>query len=141
MALDRTKTDAALGEKVHEYLLEMGVETPMAKPEPSQDEKFDLIKVAFTEIMKVLGLDLSDDSLCETPKRVTKMYLNEIFWGLDYSNFPKITTIENKMQYENVLLERHIKVSSSCEHHFIPMMGDAFIAYLPDRKVIGAEHK
>lgn len=137
MALDKTKTDVGLGAKVHGYLLEMGVETPMVNTEASYNEKFDFIKESFAGIMKALGLDLSDDSLYETPKRITKMYLNEVFWGLDYGNFPKITTIENKMQYENMLLERHIKVSSQCEHHFIPMMGEAFIAYLPDRKVIG----
>lgn len=65
------------------------------------------------------------------------MFLNEIFWGLDYKNFPKITTIENKMGYDTMLLERNIKVSSTCEHHFIPMMGVAFVAYLPNKKVIG----
>lgn len=137
MALDKTKTDAELGAKVHGYLLEMGVETPMVNTEASYNEKFDFIKESFAGIMKALGLDLSDDSLYETPKRIAKMYLNEVFWGLDYNNFPKITTIENKMQYENMLLERRIKVSSQCEHHFIPMMGEAFIAYLPDKKVIG----
>lgn len=137
MALDRTKTDVVLGTKVHDYLLDMGVETPMVKTETSYNERFALIKELFTGIMQTLGLDLRDDSLCETPRRIAKMYLNEIFWGLDYGNFPKITTIENKMQYENMLLERHIKVSSTCEHHFIPMMGEAFIAYLPDKKVIG----
>lgn len=137
MALDRTKTDVVLGTKVHDYLLDMGVETPMVKTETLYNEKFALIKELFTGIMQTLGLDLRDDSLCETPRRIAKMYLNEIFWGLDYGNFPKITTIENKMQYENMLLERHIKVSSTCEHHFIPMMGEAFIAYLPDKKVIG----
>lgn len=137
MALDKTKTDAELGAIIHGYLLEMGVETPMVKVKESHNEKFDFIKESFAGIMKALGLDLSDDSLYETPKRIAKMYLNEVFWGLDYNNFPKITTIENKMQYENMLLERHIKVTSNCEHHFIPMMGEAFIAYLPDKRVIG----
>lgn len=138
MALDRTKTDPYLGSVVHENLIKMGVETPMVEDKlPKHKERLGTIIRNIHEIMVALGLDLKDDSLCETPRRIAKMYLNEIFWGLDYNNFPKITTIENKMQYENMLLERHIKVSSTCEHHFIPMMGEAFIAYLPDKKVIG----
>lgn len=138
MALDRTKTNSSLGCQVHENLVKMGVETPMVETKlPKTEERLITITRNVHEIMTALGLDLRDDSLCETPRRIAKMYLNEIFWGLDYGNFPKITTIENKMQYENMLLERHIKVSSTCEHHFIPMMGEAFIAYLPDKKVIG----
>lgn len=138
MALDKTKTNPYLGCAVHENLIKIGVESPMVETKLSKyEERLVTITRNVSEIMVALGLDLKDDSLCETPRRITKMYLNEIFWGLDYNNFPKITTIENKMQYDNVLLERHIKVNSTCEHHFIPMMGEAFIAYLPDKKVIG----
>lgn len=138
MALDKTKTNPYLGCAVHENLIKIGVESPMVEtPLPKHEERLVTITRNVSEIMEALGLDLKDDSLCETPRRIAKMYLNEIFWGLDYNNFPKITTIENKMQYDNVLLERHIKVNSTCEHHFIPMMGEAFIAYLPDKKVIG----
>lgn len=115
MALDRTKTNPYLGCAVHENLIKMGVETPMVEDKlPGHEERLVTITRNVTEIMEALGLDLKDDSLCETPRRIAKMYLNEIFWGLEYSNFPKITTIENKMQYENMLLERHIKVSSTC---------------------------
>lgn len=136
--LDKTKVEPTLGGWVHEHLLKMGVETPLIEDKLSPyTERLATIQKNVFEIMQTLGLDLKDDSLNETPRRIAKMYLNEIFWGLDYSNFPKITTIENKMQYENMLLERHIKVSSTCEHHFIPMMGEAFIAYIPDKKVIG----
>lgn len=138
MALDKTKTNPYLGCAVHENLIKIGVESPMVETKlPKHEERLVTITRNISEIMKALGLDLKDDSLCETPRRIAKMYLNEIFWGLDYNNFPKITTIENKMQYDNVLLERHIKVNSTCEHHFIPMIGEAFIAYLPDKKVIG----
>lgn len=138
MALDKTKTNPYLGCAVHENLIKIGVESPMVETKlPKHEERLVTITRNVSEIMVALGLDLKDDSLCETPRRIAKMYLNEIFWGLDYNNFPKITTIENKMQYDNVLLERHIKVNSTCEHHFIPMMGEAFIAYLPDKKVIG----
>lgn len=138
MALDRTKSDPMLGCAVHEMLVKTGVETPMSEDKlPKHEERLGTIIRNIHEIMAALGLDLKDDSLCETPRRIAKMYLNEIFWGLDYNNFPKITTIENKMQYENMLLERHIKVSSQCEHHFLPFIGEAFIAYLPDKRVIG----
>ena len=136
--LDRTKTDPVMGEIIHSNLTERGVETPLIDDKTcGYDEKLAHITHSVQEIMETLGLDLSDDSLKETPRRIAKMYVNEIFWGLDYNNFPKITTIENKMQYGNMLLERHIKVSSVCEHHFIPMMGEAFIAYIPNKKVIG----
>lgn len=136
MALDKTKTDPKLGEEIHECLMEVNVETPMSGIS-LPDNKREIIESSIRKIMETLGLDLKDDSLVETPKRVAKMYLNEIFWGLDYKNFPKITTVENKMQYDNMLLERHIKVMSVCEHHLIPIMGEAFIAYIPHDKVIG----
>ena len=122
MALDKTKTNPYLGCAVHENLIKIGVESPMVETKLSKyEERLVTITRNVSEIMVALGLDLKDDSLCETPRRIAKMYLNEIFWGLDYNNFPKITTIENKMQYDNVLLERHIKVNSTCEHHFIPL--------------------
>jgi len=75
--------------------------------------------------------------LRETPRRVAKMFMYEIFGGLDYVNFPKITTIGNKMNYDSMLLERHIRVTSICEHHFVPIVGEAFVAYIPREKVIG----
>lgn len=137
MALDKTKTDPLMGEVVHELLMELGVETPMTPFMRNDEDKFEGIKNCLQDIMMILGLDLEDDSLAETPKRIAKMYMGEIFWGLDYNNFPKITTIENKMQYDTMLLERHIKVNSTCEHHFIPMMGEAYVAYIPKHRVIG----
>ena len=138
MAFDKTKTDEILGRQIHELLIDMGVETPTTTiPIATKEAKIEAIRRNVEEIMVVLNLDLSDDSLSETPNRVAKMYINEIFWGLSYENFPKITTIENKMQYENMLMERHIKVHSVCEHHLIPIMGEAYIAYIPKEKVIG----
>lgn len=137
MALDRTKTDPITGWRINDELIGRGIETPLVANTLQNDEKFSRIVEDVTDIMGVLGLNLKDDSLSETPKRIAKMYLNEIFWGLDYNNFPKITLIENKMRYDNMLLERHIKVNSVCEHHFIPIMGEAFIAYIPFEKVIG----
>lgn len=84
-----------------------------------------------------LGLDLADDSLMDTPRRVSKMFVDEIFYGLDYANFPKITTVENKMQYDEMLIIKGCQVSSTCEHHFVVIDGLAKIAYIPKDKVIG----
>lgn len=133
--LDKTKVDPKLGEKINGYLCVKGVETPMRQS--AVKDKFELIRVNVSEIMEALGLNITDDSLAETPSRVAKMYLNEIFWGLDYENFPKITLISNKMNYQTMLLERKISVKSSCEHHFLPFIGEAYIAYIPNEKIIG----
>ena len=135
--IDKEKTSPELGEQVHKHLLELGIETPMTESEVTDEDKRKVIKNAVTDIMTVLGLDLSDDSLAETPQRISKMYVNELYSGLDYENFPKITTIENKMDYDTMLLERHIAVKSTCEHHFVAFMGEAFVAYIPNKKVIG----
>lgn len=136
--LDKTKTDSVLGASVNEMLLELGVETPMVGLTPlTSEDKYASIKDAVFDIMQCLGLDTEDDSLARTPHRIAKMFLDELFWGLDYDNFPKITTIENKMQYNSLLMERHIKVHSMCEHHFVPIIGEAFIAYIPNERVIG----
>ena len=88
--------------------------------------------------MEILGLDLNDDSLEDTPKRVAKMYVNEIFWGLDYTKFPKCTAIENKMDYRNSFVcEKNVNVQSNCEHHFVVIDGVATVAYIPHAKVLG----
>ena len=137
MSFDKTKTNSSLGHCVHKHLLSMGVETPLLKDSSQYELRKRTIILSMRKILTALGLDLHDDSLCETPRRVAKMYLDEIFWGLDYNKFPKITTIDNKMGYENMLIERHIKVCSVCEHHLVPIMGEAFVAYIPDKKVIG----
>lgn len=134
---DKSKTNPELGERIHSLLIEEGVETPMLYLDIPVEDKLLHIESAVKGIMNVLGLDLTDDSLVETPRRIAKMYVNELFWGLDYHNFPKATVIENKMGYTSMLVERHIKVVSVCEHHFCPFIGEAFVAYLPDRKIIG----
>ena len=87
--------------------------------------------------MTTLGLDLTDDSLIDTPKRVAKMYVNEIFWGLDYEAFPKCTAVSNKMQYDEMVVERCINVQSNCEHHLVVIDGFATVGYIPSRKVLG----
>jgi GTP cyclohydrolase I len=115
------------------------LDTPM-KPnafEMSNDEKKQRISILFSEIMDVLGLDLTDDSLQGTPDRVAKMYIEEIFSGLDPKNKPKIALFENKYQYNQMLVEKNITFYSNCEHHFVPIIGKAHIAYKSSGKVIG----
>jgi len=137
MSYNKTKCDPELGKQVHLHLLAMGVETPMVLNTLDRKDKINLIESHMTRIMEVLGLDLSDDSLIETPKRVAKMYVNEIFWGLDYEAFPKCTTVDNKMKYNEMVCERNINVQSNCEHHFVIIDGLATVAYVPKDKVLG----
>ena len=137
MSYNKTKTDPELGQKVHEHLVKMGVETPIKQRNLDRKEKIDIIAGNFTEIMRTLGLDLTDDSLIDTPNRVAKMYVNEIFWGLDYEAFPKCTAVDNKMKYNEMVCERNINVQSNCEHHFVVIDGLATVAYVPNQKVLG----
>ena len=142
MSYNKTKCDPELGQQVHAHLVKMGVETPMAplgydEHDLDRKDKIERIEKYFTLIMATLGLDLADDSLTETPKRVAKMYVNEIFWGLDYDAFPKCTTVNNKMKYDEMVVERNVNVQSNCEHHFVIIDGVATIAYIPNEKVLG----
>ena len=124
---------------VHEALLARGLETPLRPPVQDMDNETrkSLISGHMTEIMQLLNLDLSDDSLMETPKRIAKMYVDEIFSGLDYANFPKITVIENKMKVDEMVTVRDITLTSTCEHHFVTIDGKATVAYIPKDTVIG----
>jgi len=124
-------------ELVRQALLERGLETPLVPNGLSRDERYQRIAAAFTDITRTLGLDLTDDSLCETPHRIAKMYVDEIFSGLDYSQFPKISVIENKMQVEEMVQVDDIDLVSTCEHHFVTIDGSARVAYIPQAKVIG----
>jgi len=138
MSFNKTKTDPILGQQVHEHLVKMGVETPTIDTRNlDRKDKIDEIEKHFASIMHILGLDLTDDSLTETPKRVAKMYVNEIFWGLDYEAFPKCTTVDNKMNYNEMVVERNVSVQSNCEHHFVIIDGLATVAYVPNQKVLG----
>jgi GTP cyclohydrolase IA len=137
MSYNKTKTDPELGKRVHEYLVSVGVETPTLESTYDRKTKIDMIERHFIGIMSILGLDLRDDSLVETPKRVAKMYVNEIFWGLDYEAFPKCTTVDNKMHYNEMVVERNVNVQSNCEHHFVVIDGLATVAYVPKQKVLG----
>lgn len=111
--------------------------TPHFSTGQSDEKKIEQIAKHFTEIMKVLGLDLKNDSLQETPRRIAKMYVNEIFSGLNEENFPKMTVIENEMKYDQMVLIQDIQVMSVCEHHFQTIDGYATVAYIPNKKVIG----
>jgi GTP cyclohydrolase I len=114
-------------------------DTPMRADafELSDDEKIAKIESHFTAIMDTLGLDLSDDSLKGTPKRVAKMYVKEIFGGLDPKKAPTSSDFENKYQYAEMLVEKDITLYSTCEHHFLPIVGKAHVAYFSKGKVIG----
>lgn len=116
-----------------------GVETPMKEGafNISDLEKKERIADLFAQIMDVMGLDLTDDSLQGTPMRVAKMYIDEIFSGLDPLNKPKVALFENKYQYNQMLVEKDITFYSNCEHHFVPIIGKAHVAYISSGKVIG----
>ena len=122
---------------VRHALLERGLETPLLPHQHERDEKYKRIKQSFTDIVATLGLDLKDDSLCETPHRIAKMYVDEIFGGLDYFNFPKISVIDNKMGVEEMVKVKDISLTSTCEHHFVTIDGFARVAYIPKHKIIG----
>ncbi len=115
------------------------LDTPMKSNafDMSDSEKKERISILFSEIMDVLGLDLTDDSLKGTPDRVAKMYIEEIFSGLDPKNKPKVALFDNKYQYNQMLVEKDITFYSNCEHHFVPIIGKAHVAYISSGKVIG----
>lgn len=102
-----------------------------------EEEKISKIAYHFAEIMDALGLDRSDDSLKDTPKRVAKMYVKEIFSGLSPHNKPAISLFENKYHYKRMLVEKNITLYSNCEHHFVPIIGKVHVAYIPHDQVIG----
>ena len=115
------------------------VETPLRKDafDKSDDEKIKNIEKYFELIMQELGLDTTDDSLSGTPYRVAKMYVKELFYGLNPESKPKLSTFENKYGYGKMLVEQDITIDSACEHHFLPIVGHAHVAYFPKDRVIG----
>jgi GTP cyclohydrolase I len=137
-ALERPKTtiseDALM---VKRKLISLGLETPLIETNTSQNQKYMRIKSLMQDVLGTLGLDLRDDSLCETPHRIAKMYVNEVFSGLDYHNFPKLSIIDNKMAMDEMVKVNEISLTSTCEHHFITIDGHAKVAYIPEDKIIG----
>ncbi|GKX54377.1 GTP cyclohydrolase 1 [Leminorella grimontii] len=122
---------------VHAALEAKGLETPLRGTPVDADTRKQKIEEHMTAIMGLLNLDLTDDSLAETPSRIAKMYVDEVFSGLDYANFPKITLIENKMRVDEMVTVRDITLTSTCEHHFVTIDGKATVAYIPKDYVIG----
>lgn len=122
----------------HDHIM-TSIETPMRKDAFAiEDEvKIELIAKHFRHIMEIMGMDMTDDSLKGTPQRVAKMYVKEIFSGLNPENKPAVTLFDNKYQYDRMLVEKDITVFSNCEHHFVPIYGKAHLAYIPNGKVIG----
>lgn len=128
-------TDEEIGD---EHIM-TSVDTPMREGafDMSDEEKIAQIEYHFRQIMETLGLDLTDDSLKGTPKRVAKMYVQEIFSGLNPKNMPSVALFENKYQYNEMLVEKNISFYSNCEHHFVPIFGKAHVAYIANGQVIG----
>lgn len=133
------KKDPQLGKKIHEHLIKLGIETPMVigAGKYKHNEQLMLMPKLIESQMKLLNLDLTDDSLKETPKRITKMFVSEIFEGLNYDNFPQCTNINNKFKADEMVIEGGINVSSTCEHHFQNIEGEAKVAYIPKNKILG----
>jgi GTP cyclohydrolase I len=137
-------TDTAIGienhdDQIGDYHFFTSLETPLREDafDLSDDEKIAIIQDHFTKIMETLGLDLADDSLSGTPRRVAKMFVKEKFSGLNDQNKPAISLFENSYQYNKMLVEKNINVQSTCEHHFLPIYGKAHVAYISSGKVIG----
>lgn len=132
---DRDLSDDAI--LVRNTLMEQGLETPMTHTGLNAHQKYERIRSLMAEVVSTLGLDLSDDSLAETPHRIAKMYVHEIFSGLDYSQFPKLSLIDNKMGANEMVKVSDIELTSTCEHHFVTIDGFANVAYIPGNKIIG----
>jgi len=122
---------------VRNTLLERGLETPMIDTGLTPEQKYQRIRGLMADVVETLGLDLRDDSLAETPHRIAKMYVHEIFSGLDYTHFPKLSLIDNKMGADEMVKIREIDLTSTCEHHFVTIDGVAKVAYIPKDKIIG----
>jgi GTP cyclohydrolase I len=138
MSFQKTKTNAALGEEVHQHLLSLGLETPTTELLNVDNRiKIEKIESHMTEILKTIGLDLTNDSLAETANRISKMMVLEQSWGLLPENFPKCTTVKKEMDYDEMVKCDTIQVMSICEHHWIVIDGFATVAYIPTNEVIG----
>ncbi|MBE2896533.1 GTP cyclohydrolase I FolE [Pasteurellaceae bacterium HPA106] len=128
---------SAEAQQVRAALIAKGIETPMKALDLSLDQRRAQIEQHMKSVLELIGLDLSDDSIEQTPARLAKMYLDEIFTGMDYANFPKITTIRNRMQVSEMVLVNDVTLTSTCEHHFVTIDGKVSVAYYPKEWVIG----
>lgn len=135
-----SKTDAQLGERVHQHLVQCGVESPInfdVYNSRTADEKIKLIEDHMRESLSIMGFDLTNDSVQDTPKRIAKMWVKETMCGLDYDQFPKIMTFENKFQSSGMVVERNVQSMSLCSHHIVTIDGVATVAYIPGTRIIG----
>jgi GTP cyclohydrolase I len=132
-------TDREIIDIIGEQHIATSAETPLRADAFAMDDEFkiELIQKHFKEIMHILGLDLTDDSLSGTPYRVAKMFVEEIFSGLNPANKPEVKLFENKYQYSEMLIEKNITLFSYCEHHFVPIVGKVHVAYISNGNVIG----
>jgi len=139
VAFNNRKIDSNLGQQIHKYLEAKGVETPFDFEllNIENDIKIKKIEEHFLEIWKIMGLDMTDDSLIGTPARMAKMWVLETMWGMLPKNFPKCTTVRNKMHYDSMVVERNISVQSQCEHHGVVIDGLGTVAYIPNETVLG----
>lgn len=138
MSLQLDKTDPILGQAVHEHLVRLGIETPRTEGVLENDKKkINKIGKHFSEVLKVLGMDLEDGSIRDTPNRIAKMLVNETMWGLRPEHFPKIANFDVASQYSQTVQETGITVMSNCEHHWATIDGFATVSYIPKNKVIG----
>ncbi|MDX9880637.1 MAG: GTP cyclohydrolase I FolE [Prolixibacteraceae bacterium] len=133
------KTDFNGHDMIGDNHIATSIETPLRDDAfvLSDEQKMTIIEEKFRDIMETMGLDLSDDSLNGTPQRVAKMFVKEIFYGLDPKNKPKISVFENKFKYGEMLVEKNISLNSTCEHHFLPITGKAHVAYVSSGEVVG----
>lgn len=135
-----SKNDAELGQRIKQHLADMNVESPIdfeRYESTSSEEKIAIIKEKMTEVLETIGFDLTNDSVIDTPKRMAKMWVNEVMSGLDYSTFPRIMTFENKFNAAGMVVQRNVKSMSLCSHHLVTIDGTAHVAYIPSKKVIG----
>lgn len=132
-----TKYDSELGHQVATHLSSLGIETPFGTGGSKGLYQIETVERQHALIMRHLGLDLSDESLKDTPRRVAKMYCEEIFQGLDYSKFPRCTLFGNGIKADELLIEKNIDVLSVCEHHFVPFIGKAQVGYIPKEGLVG----
>lgn len=124
--------DPILGHKVAEHLQSLGIDNPIKAPMDSL-----LVTQSIKDLIKGLGIIPDDDSIQKTPERVARFFVNELFYGLDYNNFPKITFNHNQYGYQEPVISKNISFKSTCEHHLVTISGEAFVAYIPKDKVIG----
>lgn len=126
-------------ETIGDNHISTNIETPMRSDAfaKSDDEKIEQIQFHFSKIMEEIGLDITDNSLSGTPYRFAKMYVKELFYGLNPKNKPKLSTFKNNYGYGKMLIEQNITIDSCCEHHFLPIIGHAHVAYIPNERVIG----